>query len=86
MVAMESDDQGQLKLQLFVHQSKQSDSQLTGKYQNLLAMFESVEEIQLKNKREYLFESTGNHATVYDVGNLTYTRKKIESLVKQNNY
>ena len=86
MVAMESDDQGQLKLQLFVHQSKQSDSQLTGKYQSLLAMFESVEEIQLKNKREFLFESTGNHATVYDVGNLTYTRKKIESLVKQNNY
>ena len=49
-------------------------------------MFESVEEIQLKNKREFLFESTGNHATVYDVGNLTYTRKKIEALVKQNNY
>ena len=86
IVCIEIDSEGSIKKGLLVHRSKNSTTELTGKYASLLAMLEGVQDMGLANKRELLLEATGNHATYYDIGNLTYTRKKVEAVVKQTQF
>ena len=75
-----------IKKNLFVHRSKNAMGELTGKYAGLLTMLEGVQDLGLSNKRELLFEATGNTATLYDIGNTKYSRKAIEAIVKQTDF
>jgi len=42
--------------------------------------------MQLSNKKEVDFENTGNGATFYDIGNIRYSRKAFEAIVKNNEF
>lgn len=83
IVAIDASGEDGIKKNLFVHRSKNAIGELTGKYASFLTMIEGQQDMALANKRELLFESTGNTATLYDIGNTKYSRKAIEAIVKQ---
>ena len=86
IMSIEADSEGGLKKGILVHRSQNSTQELTGKYESLLNLIENFEDFALTNKRELQLESTGNHATYFDIGNLSYSRKKFEAIVKNNEW
>ena len=83
IVAIDASGADGIKKGFMVHRSKNSTGELPGKYASFQAMLEGVQDFGLSNKRELLFEATGNCATYYDIGNTKYSRKAIEAIVKQ---
>ena len=86
IVSIENDNEGRLKKGIMVHRSTSSTAQLTGKYDGLLALIEGTADMQLSNKRQVDFERSGNHATYYNIGNIRYSRKAYEAIVKNNEF
>lgn len=84
IMSIEADNDGNLKKGWFVHRSKNNQNELTGKYESLINLVVNWEDFGLQNKKEYLFESTGNCATYFDITNLKYSRKAYEKIVKNN--
>ena len=84
IMSIEYSDDGNLKKGWLAHKSKNSTQELTGKYEGLINLVANFEDFNLTNKRELLLEATGNHATYFDIGNLKYSRKAYEAIVKNN--
>ena len=57
-------------------------TELSKKYEEILALVESTTDMQISDKTEVVFENHGSHATFYSVGNNRYSRKAYEAVIR----
>ena len=81
IISIHADENGHLEKGLSVYKPKQTVSQLTETFDDLLNHLEGIEDINLADKNEVSIDA--GKLAFFKIGNHSYTRKAFEAIVKK---